>query len=551
MFDAARGHLVDELGVEPGRDLQLLHRAVLDHDPDLDWTPRGTLSSSLASAPSAVPPTSLPASTTRLIGREREMARIVELLAENRMLTLTGPGGIGKTRLALAVAERAANERPVWLVELAELDDPAVVPYEVARAVGVTDAADPTEALQVRIGDQPGLLVLDTCEHLLDVCADTAHGLLRRCPALRILATSRQPLSVPGEVAWPLRPLALPPVAGSFDELHDAEAVRLFVDRGRAVQPDFELEVAQADDVARICRLLDGLPLAIELAAARVAVLSPSGILRHLDDRFALLSRVGRAADVRQRSMRTAIAWSYDLLDDEQRVFFARLGTFPGRFTYAAAVDVAAHDLHAQPLDLLSAMVDRSLLVVDGDESYRLLESLRAFAVECLDRHPSERDAARERLARWLATSCDSADRELRGPPNRPRSTACVPRSRTCEPSWPGRSPTEIRCSVCAWRVRWCGSGRSRARVRRRFAGCNEPCWRPDSVTMSAPACSKGSGSTSSSSVPSPMASAPCANPSPCGRSPDPTMATWPTSTSAWPTDCSVSSTRRPRCTTA
>ena len=413
-YDAARAHLVEELGVEPGRELQLLHQAVLAQDPELDWTTAAP--PAVTSTPPTVRPTRLPASTTRLIGREQEMARIVELLTDNRMLTLTGPGGIGKTRLALGVAERVAHERPVWLVELAEVDDPAVVPYEVARAVGVTDATDPSEAVQLRIGGEPGLLVLDTCEHLLDACAETSHGLLRGCPELHILATSRQPMALPGEVAWPLRPLALPPVDGSFEQVRDAEAVRLFVDRGRAVHPDFDLDVAHAGDVARICRILDGLPLAIELAAARVRVLSPGAILRHLDDRFALLNRVGRAADVRQRSLRTAIAWSYDLLDDEQRVFFDRLGVFAGRFTYAAAADVAASGLDAHPLDLLSSMIDRSLLVVDGDDSYRMLDSLRAFAVECLDRDPNERDAARLRLVHWLAASCDSAERDLRGP---------------------------------------------------------------------------------------------------------------------------------------
>jgi predicted ATPase/DNA-binding SARP family transcriptional activator len=411
-YDAARAALVEQLGVEPGRELQLLHQAVLTHDPDLDWVPPAPRA---VTAPTR-PLTRLPAPTTRLIGREREMARAAELLADNRMVTLTGPGGVGKTRLALAVAERLAHERPVWLVELAEVDDPAVVPYEVGRAVGVTDATDPAAAVQLRIGGAPGLVVLDTCEHLLEACAELSHVLLRACPALRILATSRQPMALPGEVAWPLRPLALAPVDGSFEQVRDAEAVRLFVDRARAVQPDFELDAARASDVGRICRILDGLPLAIELAAARVRVLSPGAILQHLDDRFALLNRVGLAADVRQRSLRTTIAWSYDLLDDEQRVFFARLGVFAGRFTYAAAADIAAAGLGTHPLDLLSAMVDRSLLVVDGDDSYRMLNSLRAFAAECLDRDPADRDAARGRLASWLAASCEPAERDLRGP---------------------------------------------------------------------------------------------------------------------------------------
>ena len=324
-FDATRAQLIEELGVEPGPDLRRLQRAVLEHDPHLDWI-RPAEPADPAAPPATAPAQlgrtrsrGLPAPTTGLVGREREITRIHDALGDNRMVTLTGPGGVGKTRLALAIAHAQAARRPVWLVELADVGDETVVPFEIARAVGVATHADPLESLAAGIGDQPALLMLDTCEHLIDACAAAAHRLLRACPALNVLATSQQPLAVAGEVAWPVPPLAVPAPDARLDEVGDAEAVRLFCERSRAVRPGFQLDASNAADVAAICRVLDGLPLAIELAAARIKVLSPGGILRRLDDRFALLRRVGRASDVRQQSLRAAIEWSHDLLDGEQR----------------------------------------------------------------------------------------------------------------------------------------------------------------------------------------------------------------------------------------
>jgi predicted ATPase/DNA-binding SARP family transcriptional activator len=419
-FDATRALLVEELGVEPGPDLRRLQRAVLEQDPVLDWVrpvePAGPAAPPATEEAHAGPsrPRGLPAPTTRLVGREREITRIDNAFADNRMVTLTGPGGVGKTRLALAVAQAQAARRPVWLVELANVGDETVVLFEIARAVGVATHADPLESLAVGIGNQPGLLVLDTCEHLIDACAAAAHRLLRACPALDVLATSQQPLAVAGEVAWPVPPLAVPSPDAPFDEVGDAEAVRLFYERSRAVRPGFELDASNAPDVAAICRVLDGLPLAIELAAARIKVLSPAGILTRLDDRFALLRRVGRAFDVRQQSLRAAIEWSHDLLDRDQRRFFDRLGVFAGRFTFDAASAVAADGLAADPLDLMSAMVERSLVVTDGDDSYRMLDSLRVFALDRLDRSPGEGNAARARLARWLAEFSEATETHLR-----------------------------------------------------------------------------------------------------------------------------------------
>jgi predicted ATPase/DNA-binding SARP family transcriptional activator len=420
-FDATRERLVEELGVEPGGELQALQRSVLDHDPDLDWTPlrvsagRDVAPEDAGEDGARLPGRPLPAPTSRLVGREREVTGVHAALVDNRMVTLTGPGGAGKTRLALAVAHDEAKARPVWFVDLGEIGDPSLVPFEVARAVGATSLTDPLEAAAARIGDQPCLLLLDTCEHLIDACATTAHRLLRACPALGVLATSRQPLAVAGEVAWPVPPLAVPNPAASHAEMCDTEAVRLFCERSRAVRPDFVLDETVVGDVARICRTLDGLPLAIELAAARTNVLSVAGILERLSDRFALLSKVGRAAEVRQRSLRGAIEWSHDLLDDDQRRFFDRLGVFAGRFTLDAAEAVAAHELGTEPLELLSAVVDRSLVVADSDDSYRMLDSLRAYAADRLHLNPTEWNAAHARLAAWLVDHCEAADARLRG----------------------------------------------------------------------------------------------------------------------------------------
>ena len=408
-LDATRRLLVEELGVDPGRELQQLHRAVLEQAPEIDWRPPSD-----TVAPDPAPRSRLPAPTSRLVGREEELERIHEALADDRIVTLTGAGGAGKTRLALAVAHAEAARRSVWLVELAEVNDARVVPYEIAGAVGVAAEADTFEALAVGIGDRSGLLVLDTCEHLVDACATAARRLLRDCPGLTILATSRQPLAVAGEVAWPVPPLGLPRSGASMEEANESEAVRLFRDRARAARPGFEVDETNAENVADICRVLDGLPLAIELAAARIKVLSPAAILARLDDRFALLHKIGPAAEVRQQSLRAAIQWSCDLLDEDHRQFFDRLGVFAGRFSLDAAARVAGDGLGSDPLELLTTVVDRSLVVLDGEDSYRLLDSLRAFAVEQLDAEPADGEATRARMAGWLAEFCDARDAHQR-----------------------------------------------------------------------------------------------------------------------------------------
>jgi predicted ATPase/DNA-binding SARP family transcriptional activator len=428
-FDGAREQLVDELGIEPGRELQDLHRAVLEQRPELDWTPApdddrrqaaGGIAGLGAGPSDEGRHTALPSPTARLVGRASEIERVRAAVVHDRLVTLTGPGGAGKTSLALAVAHAEAEHDPAWLVELGDVAELTVVPFEIARALGVTSSADPLEGVTLHIGHRPGLLVLDTCEHLLDACASVAHGLLRRCPSLHILATSREAFGIAGEVVWPVPPLGVPHHDARFEEVRDSDAVNLFVERARAARRDFELDASNAPAVAAICQRLDGLPLAIELAAARTAVLSPSAILERLDDRFAVLRRPGRAGERRQQSLRATIAWSIDLLEEDQQVFFRRASTFAGRFTLPAACVVAGHGLDSDPLDLLTAMVERSLVVADGDDTYRMLDSLRAYAATALEAQPADRDATFDRLARWMTADATAADARLRGPEQQP-----------------------------------------------------------------------------------------------------------------------------------
>lgn len=415
-YDAARQRLIEELGAEPGADLQRIHRGVLDHNKELSWSPTGDGGPRGTEAGEPVGPlgSTVPAPTTGMLAREREMVRVSEVLLDDRIVTLIGPGGAGKTRLALELANDQPG-RPTWWVELAAVDDDADVLTEIARAVGVTPQANPLDGLAARIGPHPALIVLDTCEHLAAGCSTAIQGLLRRCPQLRVLATSRQPLAIAGEVAWPVQPLPVPAMNASFDEIAGSDAVRLFRERCRSVLPDFDLEPGNATAVASICRTLDGLPLAIELAASRIRVLSPAAMVDRLGDRFALLHRTGAAAEVRQRSLLATIEWSYDLLDDEQQRFFSRMGVFAGRFCLDAATAVGAPGIATDPLELVSAMVDRSLVVSDGDDTFRMLDSLRAFARHRLDDCPAERAASQHRLATWLVECCEGAAPRLRG----------------------------------------------------------------------------------------------------------------------------------------
>jgi len=364
----------------------------------------------------------LPEALSSLIGRERDQAQVRDVLAEQRLVSLVGPGGVGKTRLALSVARASvgAFRDGVWLVELAALEDGRLVPQAVAAALGVALPRErpPVERLIAAFGAQAVLLVLDNCEHLVQACADLVGALLGACPRLHVLVASREPLGVPGEVVWTVAPLPTPDAtAPPLDQLRETPAVRLFVERARAVRSDFELTTTNADAVAQVCRRLDGLPLALELAAARVRVLAPEQIAARLDDRFRLLVGHSRTAPARQRTLEATMAWSYDLLEPFDRQLFERLSIFAGAFTLAA-VEAVCGPHPAAVLDGLGRLIDQSLVVAvmddAGEQRYRLLESVRAYGLERL-RVRGEDGLARQRLLDWVLEQAEQAGLALRG----------------------------------------------------------------------------------------------------------------------------------------
>jgi predicted ATPase/DNA-binding CsgD family transcriptional regulator len=330
-----------------------------------------------------------PAEVTALIGRERECVILRELLADARLVALTGPGGSGKTRLAAVTAADTADrfrDGACW-IDLAAIDDPGLVTAALAAAVGVHErpADELVDTLIGHLADGELLVVLDNCEHLAETCAALVTRLLQDCPGVTVLATSREALAVAGETIFPVPPLSMPDEAArTAEEIGEAAAVRLFELRARQIQPSFRLDDGNAAAVGAICRHLDGMPLAIELAAARVRVLTPRQIAAGLSDRFQLLTDGTRDAPTRQRTLESSVAWSYDLLDEPLQLTLARLSVFAGSFGLdAAEAVVAGPGVDGPVLDLITGLVDRSLLQVgdrDGQARYRLLETIRLYA---------------------------------------------------------------------------------------------------------------------------------------------------------------------------
>jgi predicted ATPase/DNA-binding SARP family transcriptional activator len=367
--------------------------------------------------------TRLPIELTSFVGREQELAAAHDRLTSTRLLTLTGAAGSGKTRLALELATREATayEELAW-VELAPVAHGALVPGTVLTALGVAEqpGRSATDALIAVLRDRRTLLILDNCEHLIDACASLAHTLLRACPELCIIGTSREALGVAGEVAWLVPPLSLP-AAG--EPLERSEAVQLFVARARAVAPRFTLDATTASAVEHICRRLDGLPLALELAAARLRALPAERLAERLDDQFRVLVSGSRTALPRHQTLRAAIDWSYALLSEPERWLLDHLAVFSGSFTLEAAEAICVSgEIHEDDvLDLIASLVEKSLLVLldVGDEArYRLLESVRQYAAERLAVRGDE-EVHRDMHAAYFARVAAAADPLLTGPRRR------------------------------------------------------------------------------------------------------------------------------------
>jgi predicted ATPase/DNA-binding winged helix-turn-helix (wHTH) protein len=366
----------------------------------------------------------LPAQLNSFIGREREIAELKELLRTSRLLTLTGTGGTGKSRLSLQVAYDLLGEYRdgVWLVELAPVADARRVSQAVASVLGVKeDAGRPVlEALVRYVRERRLLLILDNCEHLTQACAELAKLLLQSGAGVKILASSREYLQINGEFTYPVPALAVPSAqqAHACEALATNEAVRLFVDRAVAVQHGFHVTEQNCTAVAEICRRLDGIPLAIELAAARVRALSPEQIAVRLNECFKLLTGGDTTALPRQQTLRASIDWSYDLLSIPEREFLRRLSVFAGGWTVEAAEAVCAGGDVQRPqvLDLLTGLVEKSLVSIDANgERYHLLETVRQYGLELLAAS-GEGDAVRERHLSYYHDLAVAADTELRGP---------------------------------------------------------------------------------------------------------------------------------------
>jgi predicted ATPase/DNA-binding SARP family transcriptional activator len=440
VYQKTRGQLADRLGVDPSHQLEQAYLAILRQEIPPAAAP---LPDSPAAASQARPPQpergphaakNVRRPPTSFVGRDDDVAGVLKRLGTERLVTLTGPGGVGKTRLATETAARLTV--PAWFAELAPVTDPAEVPYAVLDALGLRErsiaprgadmAGDPLDRLCSALNDRDAVLILDNCEHVIDTAATLAARLLSDCPKVKLLATSREPLQIPGETLHVVAPLAAPKEADLPEISSIYPAVRLFKDRAAAVLPGFELSKDNAGAVASICRNLDGMPLAIELATPWLRTLTPAQLAARLDDRFALLTGGSRTALPRHQTLRAVVDWSWDLLSERERVLTRRLAVFPGGATLTAAERVCA----AQPgqeasplpasavLPTLAGLVGKSLLTrVDTQDAneprYRMLDTVRAYGLDRLA-EAGEDAATRDAAARYYLEFGETADPQLR-----------------------------------------------------------------------------------------------------------------------------------------
>ena len=398
-YQRIRMTMVDELGLEPGPGLRALESRILDQDPTLDGPVVGH--------EPGRPAGNLPHSVTSFVGRDDDVERLIAAVSKDRLVTILGPGGVGKTRLAVEGAHRLRDRfGEVWFVDLAAVEDPSQV---IPRSATVLDVAEeagrPTgDGLTERLSGRSSLVILDNCEHVVAAAADMCSMLLGGCGDLTLIVTTREALNVDGERILALGPMALPPPdwAGTAEDARDWPAVELFTDRARAGRAgaDIETEIAS---IVEICRALEGMPLALELAAARLRSMSVTDLTERIDHGFRLLTGGPRTAVSRQRTLEATIEWSYDLLDDDERIVFSRLSVFVGGFTLAAAEEVVAWDPIEgfDVVDLVGQLVDKSLVILEPDPGrYRMLEMLRQFGSDRLV--VADREELRRRHAKFF-----------------------------------------------------------------------------------------------------------------------------------------------------
>jgi len=409
-FHLLRESLRREFEDEPDEQTRCLYRDILTRRGAGDSSEQSPAARCADPAPRRAG--NLPLQLTSFVGRERELGEVLGLARRHRLLTLTGPGGCGKTRLGLEAAASLLRDAGdgVWLVELAGLSDGALVAPAVGAVLGVESRSTRSseQAVAAHVADAQMLVVLDNCEHLVGACARLAEGLLTHCPNLRILATSREPLHIAGEVDW------------RVPSLEPREATQLFTDRATAVSSRFVLSEENADAVTEVCRRVDGIPLAIELAAARVGVLAPAQIAERLRDSVGVLAAGRRTALTRQQTLSATLDWSHQLLDDVERTLFRRLGAFAGSFDLAAVETVCGGEL-----DVLAQLVDKSLVVVEEQDAtarYRLLDTIRHYALERLA-EAGERQALQARHRAHYLGLAEALERAMDGPEARRRLT--------------------------------------------------------------------------------------------------------------------------------